>query len=76
MLDGRVTDRLEADALGFNNQLIDIYSCSWGPNDDGMTVEGPGKLASAVLLQGITEVHNHIATVNFIHNMKANENKF
>ena len=41
MLDGRVTDRLEAEALGFNRDYIDIYSCSWGPSDDGKTVEGP-----------------------------------
>ena len=56
MLDGRVTDRLEAEALGFNRDHIDIYSCSWGPNDDGMTVEGPGRLASNVLLDGVTHV--------------------
>ncbi|CAH1797743.1 unnamed protein product [Owenia fusiformis] len=47
MLDGRVTDSLEAKAISFNCTHIDIYSASWGPNDDGKTVEGPGKLATA-----------------------------
>ena len=56
MLDGRVTDRVEAESLSLNPQYIDIYSASWGPSDDGMTVEGPGTLASAAFLNGITKV--------------------
>lgn len=55
MLDGTVTDELEADAIAFNHHYVDIYSASWGPNDDGKTVEGPGKLASAAFVKGITE---------------------
>jgi len=55
MLDGRVTDRVEAESLSLNPQYIDIYSASWGPSDDGMTVEGPGTLASAAFLNGITK---------------------
>ena len=38
MLDGYVTDRIEAEALSFNHKYIDIYSASWGPSDDGRTV--------------------------------------
>jgi hypothetical protein len=56
MLDGRVTDRIEAEAIAFNHKLIDIFSSSWGPNDDGRTVEGPGTLASEAFIKGITEV--------------------
>lgn len=56
MLDGRVTDQLEAEAIAFNHKYIDIYSASWGPNDDGQTVEGPGVLASKAFVKGITEV--------------------
>lgn len=37
-----VTDRMEADALSHASDYIDIYSSSWGPDDDGKTVEGPG----------------------------------
>jgi hypothetical protein len=39
MLDGHVTDRIEAEALAYNHKYVDIYSSSWGPNDDGRTVE-------------------------------------
>ena len=56
MLDGKVTDRVEAQAIAFNHKLIDIYSSSWGPNDDGKTVEGPGTLASEAFVKGISEV--------------------
>jgi hypothetical protein len=38
MLDGHVTDRVEAEAIAFNHKYVDIYSASWGPNDDGRTV--------------------------------------
>ncbi|CAF0819284.1 unnamed protein product [Didymodactylos carnosus] len=58
MLDGHVTDRVEAEAIAFNHKYIDIYSASWGPNDDGRTVEGPGTLASAAFIKGITEGRN------------------
>ena len=56
MLDGRVTDSLEARALTHNCSHVDIYSSSWGPNDDGTTLEGPGRLAQAALEKGVTHV--------------------
>ena len=56
MLDGRVTDKVEAASLSLNPQFIDIYSASWGPSDDGATVEGPGTLAAAAFENGITKV--------------------
>jgi hypothetical protein len=40
MLDGDVTDAVEAQSLGLKPQHIDIYSASWGPDDDGKTVDG------------------------------------
>ena len=42
-------------ALSYSLDKIDIFSSSWGPNDDGGTVEGPGKLASEALEKGVTE---------------------
>jgi hypothetical protein len=44
MLDGHVTDRVEAEAIAFNHKYIDIYSASWGPNDDGRTVRSEKKV--------------------------------
>lgn len=58
MLDGKITDRIEAEALSFALDHIDIYSASWGPNDDGKTVEGPGTLAQMALLKGIQNGRN------------------
>ena len=40
-------DSMEADALSFRNDKIDIYSNSWGPSDDGTTLAGPGPLTLA-----------------------------
>lgn len=54
MLDGQVSDAVEARSLSYNPDHIDIYSSSWGPNDDGKTVDGPGKLAFRAFKNGIT----------------------
>lgn len=56
MLDGIVTDAIEASSIGFNPEHVDIYSASWGPNDDGKTVEGPGRLAQKAFEYGINQV--------------------
>lgn len=56
MLDGTVTDELEADAIAFNHKYVDVYSASWGPNDDGKTVEGPGVMATKAFEKGVFEV--------------------
>ena len=49
MLDGSVTDIVEADALGYNCDYIDIKSASWGPKDDGKTFGCPEKLGADVM---------------------------
>lgn len=56
MLDGTVNDAVEARALGLNINHIDIYSASWGPEDDGKTVDGPGPLARRAFIYGVTSV--------------------
>ncbi|XP_063234781.1 furin-like protease 2 [Bacillus rossius redtenbacheri] len=55
MLDGTVNDAVEARALGLNPDHIDIYSASWGPEDDGKTVDGPGPLARRAFIYGVTK---------------------
>ncbi|XP_022824749.1 neuroendocrine convertase 1-like isoform X2 [Spodoptera litura] len=55
MLDGRITDRIEGEAIGYALDKVDIYSASWGPNDDGRTVEGPGRLANEAFKRGVSE---------------------
>ncbi|KAI8035334.1 furin-like protease 2 isoform X2 [Drosophila gunungcola] len=54
MLDGKVNDVVEAQALSLNPSHIDIYSASWGPEDDGSTVDGPGPLARRAFIYGVT----------------------
>jgi hypothetical protein len=49
-----VSDAVEARSLSFNPDHVAIYSSSWGPNDDGKTVDGPGKLAARAFKNGIT----------------------
>lgn len=52
MLDGTATDTLEASALSFKPQYIDIYSNCWGPKDDGKTFGRPGELGQKALRNG------------------------
>lgn len=66
MLDGIVTDAIEASSIGFNPDHVDIYSASWGPNDDGKTVEGPGRLAQKAFEYGIQKVRHQLPVYNFI----------
>ncbi|CAL4107346.1 unnamed protein product [Meganyctiphanes norvegica] len=54
VLGGRMTDSMEAAAFIQGLKVNDVYSCSWGPDDDGKTVDGPHHLASKALLHGIT----------------------
>ncbi|XP_014834699.1 PREDICTED: proprotein convertase subtilisin/kexin type 5-like [Poecilia mexicana] len=58
MLGGDVTDIVEAVSLNFRPQYIDIYLASWGPDDDGATLEGPGPLAR-LALQTAVETGRH-----------------
>ena len=56
MLDGSVTDALEAEALSFEKHHIDIYSASWGPRDNGQTMERPQELTEIALREGAEKV--------------------
>jgi hypothetical protein len=45
-----VTDLTEAQALTHNAiGVVDIFSCSWGPADDGIGMVGPGPIVTASL---------------------------
>ncbi len=70
MLDGDVTDAVEAAALSHNRDHIDIYSASWGPDDDGRTVDGPARLASIAFKEGISKVLKEIMLFFVFLNLK------
>ncbi|KAG0724673.1 Proprotein convertase subtilisin/kexin type 7 [Chionoecetes opilio] len=54
VLGERMTDSMEAAAFVQGLAVNDIYSCSWGPDDDGRTVDGPHHLARRALVHGVT----------------------
>jgi furin len=63
MLDGDVTDAVEAQSISFNPEHIDIYSASWGPDDDGRTVDGPGPLARKAFYDGIRKGRRNLGSI-------------
>ncbi|TIB70057.1 hypothetical protein E3P77_00013 [Wallemia ichthyophaga] len=48
-----ISDADEATALNYAYQLNDIYSCSWGPPDDGRSVEAPSDLIAKAFVNGV-----------------------
>ncbi|XP_041352296.1 neuroendocrine convertase 2-like [Gigantopelta aegis] len=48
-----MTDLIEANAMGHMPNAIDIYSASWGPTDDGKTVDGPRNLTMRAIVNGV-----------------------
>ncbi|XP_014465638.2 proprotein convertase subtilisin/kexin type 4 [Alligator mississippiensis] len=63
MLDGPITDIVEAQSLSLRPQHIHIYSASWGPEDDGKTVDGPGVLAMEAFYKGIANGRGGLGSV-------------
>ncbi|KAF1743355.1 hypothetical protein MXB_662, partial [Myxobolus squamalis] len=57
MLNLKTTDSIEASALSYQSNYIDIYSCNWGPKDDGLRFGKPGPLTLKALRMGATKVH-------------------
>ena len=56
-----VTDADEARALAYGN--LDIYSCSWGPADDGQRLEGPGPLLTDTLEAGANQGRGGLGSI-------------
>lgn len=48
-----LVDQREAQALSHQNQEIAIYNNSWGPQDDGRTLEGPGIKTLAAIEESV-----------------------
>lgn len=63
MLDGQATDALEASALGFRGDHIDIYINCWGPKDDGKTFGKPGPMAAKALRLGAEKGRNNLGSI-------------
>ena len=52
-MSGPVSDIDEAAALNFGYQNASIYSCSWGPQDDGRSMDAPNYLVKKALVNGV-----------------------
>ncbi|XP_036746717.1 proprotein convertase subtilisin/kexin type 4 [Manis pentadactyla] len=63
MLDGTITDIIEAQSLSLQQQHIHIFSASWGPEDDGRTVDGPGILTREAFRRGVTKGRGGLGTL-------------
>ncbi|KAI8906780.1 peptidase S8/S53 domain-containing protein [Gorgonomyces haynaldii] len=53
VLSGALTEEDEAKAVNQAFQTTQIYSCSWGPRDDGTTMESPPKAVSDAIVNGV-----------------------
>ncbi|KAI9504436.1 peptidase S8/S53 domain-containing protein, partial [Coemansia spiralis] len=63
MLSKEVTDQDEILALNYAMDTNWIYSCSWGPNDDGATVQGPDKLVTDAFVNGVENGRGGLGSV-------------
>ena len=53
ILSTAITDEDEAVAMNYKYQENQIYSCSWGPPDDGKAMDAPGILIRKAMLNAI-----------------------
>ncbi|XP_071539897.1 neuroendocrine convertase 2 [Panulirus ornatus] len=58
-----MTDLIEANSMGRKPNLIDIYSASWGPTDDGKTVDGPRNATMKAIVRGVNEGRNGLGNI-------------
>ncbi|KAF2674617.1 kexin precursor [Microthyrium microscopicum] len=55
ILSAPISDVDEAASIVYGFQENDIYSCSWGPPDDGRTMDAPGLLIKKAILKAVQE---------------------
>ncbi len=53
ILSAPTTDADEATAINYAYQINSIYSCSWGPTDDGQSMEKPPRLPMRAFENGV-----------------------
>nr|CAG4643798.1 EOG090X02T5 [Lepidurus arcticus] len=58
-----MTDLIEANSMGHEPDLIDIYSASWGPTDDGKTVDGPRNATMRAIVRGVNEGRRSLGNI-------------
>ena len=63
ILSGALTNADEAAAVNYACNTTQIYSCSWGPKDDGQTMEKPPELVSKAFEEGIQYCRNGLGSI-------------
>lgn len=63
LLASKVSSYDEAKALTHRNDINWIYCCSWGPSDDGSTLEGPDTIVLRAILDGILYGRNGLGSI-------------
>lgn len=58
-----MTDLIEANSMGHEPNMISIYSASWGPTDDGKTVDGPRNATMRAIVKGVNEGRNGLGSI-------------
>lgn len=57
------TDATTANGISYRNQLNHIYSNSWGPQDNGIDVGGPGQASRAALANSVAQGRNGLGSI-------------
>ncbi|KAF9435716.1 pheromone processing endoprotease [Entomortierella beljakovae] len=63
ILSGQITDVDEAAALNYRFQDNHIYSCSWGPPDDGRSMDAPKGVVKDAMLNGIKNGRSGLGSI-------------
>ncbi|KAL2211418.1 hypothetical protein CC79DRAFT_1268269 [Sarocladium strictum] len=58
-----ISDADEAEALIYKYQQNQIYSCSWGPPDDGQSMEAPNTVIKRAMVQGIQKGRGGLGSI-------------
>ncbi|THZ06921.1 hypothetical protein D6C95_02203 [Aureobasidium pullulans] len=63
ILSGALTELDEALALNYAYQENQIYSCSWGPPDDGQSMEAPGIIIKRAMVAGVQDGRQGLGSI-------------
>ncbi|RFU28192.1 hypothetical protein B7463_g8128, partial [Scytalidium lignicola] len=58
-----ITDADEAIALNYAYQKNQIYSCSWGPPDDGVAMDAPGTIIKRAMLNAVQKGRGGLGSI-------------
>ncbi|CAJ2500579.1 Uu.00g034320.m01.CDS01 [Anthostomella pinea] len=63
ILSALISDDDEAEAMMYDFQHNQIYSCSWGPPDDGKSMDAPGVVIKAAMLNSVQKGRDGLGSI-------------